>query len=165
MLNITTATASQLPIINKLANQIWWHTYSNFISVQQISFMLNDMYIITSLQNQFENKHIFKLAKYKNKYCGFASYSKFDEGGVYTIQKLYLHQNVHGLGFGKIFLTEIENELAVLGATQIQLNVNRENKAYYFYLKMGYQILKLVDIPYYNFTLNDFVMFKQLISI
>lgn len=162
MLNITTATASQLPIINKLANQIWWHTYSNFISVQQISFMLNDMYSPASLQKQLESNHIFKLAKYKSKYCGFASYSKFDDGDVYKIQKLYLHQNVQGLGLGKILLTSIENELAVLGATQIQLNVNRENKTYYFYLKMGYQILNSVDIPYHNFTLNDFVMYKQL---
>ncbi len=162
MLKITTATASQLPVISKLANQIWWHTYSSFISEQQINFMLNDMYSLTSLQKQLESNHIFKLAKYKSKYCGFACYSKFNDGKVYKIQKLYLHQNVQGLGLGKIFLTAIENELAVLGATQIQLNVNRENKAYYFYLKQGYQILKSVDIPYHNFMLNDLVMCKYL---
>ncbi len=162
MLKITTAAAIQLPVISKLANQIWWHTYSSFISEQQINFMLNDMYSLTSLQNQLAKKHIFKLANYQNKYCGFASYSKTNDVGVYKIHKLYLHQKTQGLGLGKIFLTSIENELVNLGATAVHLNVNRENKAQHFYLKQGYQILKTVNIPYHNFMLNDFVMCKHL---
>lgn len=161
MLKITTATASQLSIINKLANQIWWPTYSAYISEQQINFMLNDMYSLASLQNQLANNHIFKLAKYQNKICGFASYSPIDNFGIYKIHKLYLHQKIQGLGLGKIFLTAIENELLNLSATAVHLNVNRENKAQHFYLKHGYQILKTVNIPYHNFMLTDFVMCKQ----
>lgn len=162
MLKIVTATPIHLKIINKLANQIWWHTYGNFISEQQIAFMLNDMYSLSSLKSQMANNHIFKMAFYKNKYCGFASYSKTVKVGHYKIHKLYLNQNVQGLGLGKFFLLAIENELTALGAVEIKLNVNRENKAQFFYLKMGYKILQTINIPYHNFILNDFVMGKNI---
>lgn len=120
------------------------------------------MYSVQSLHNQMEINHIFKIASFQKIYCGFASFSQIDDFGVYKIHKLYLLQKYQGLGLGKIFLTAIENELLNLGATTVHLNVNRENKAQYFYLKQGYQILKTVDIPYHNFMLNDFVMYKPL---
>lgn len=149
MLKITTAKGGHLPIISVLANQIWRHTYQCILTQHQITFMLNDMYSLVSLQNQLAKKHIFKMLTFNNKPFGFASYSKINDLGVYKIQKLYVHQNYQGQGFGKSLLTAIECEVKKLGATAIHLNVSRENKALFFYQKMGYKILKQVDISYH----------------
>jgi ribosomal protein S18 acetylase RimI-like enzyme len=51
-----------------------------------------------------------------------------------------------------------------LGFKELELNVNRYNKAYNFYLKQGFKVVEEVDIPYYEFFLNDYVMRKSLIS-
>jgi hypothetical protein len=42
------------------------------------------------------------------------------------------------------------------------LNVNINNPAYYFYLKMDFTVRERIDIPYGQFMLNDFVMEKNL---
>jgi diamine N-acetyltransferase len=162
MIQITTANLSDVCVINRLAHKIWWHTYGDFISTQQITFMLNEMYSEASLQNQLQQGHTFKLISFENNFCGFASYCKTSKIGLFKIAKLYIHQNYQGLGLGKALIYTIENEVKALGATAIQLNVNRENKAQYFYLKMGYKIFDSVNICYHNFILNDYVMHKQL---
>lgn len=162
MIQITTANLSDVCVINRLAHKIWWHTYGDFISTQQITFMLNEMYSEASLQNQLQQGHTFKLISFENNFCGFASYCITSKIGLFKIAKLYIHQNYQGLGLGKALIYTIENEVKALGATAIQLNVNRENKAQYFYLKMGYKIFDSVNICYHNFILNDYVMHKQL---
>lgn len=162
MIQITTASLSNVCVINRLAHQIWWHTYGDFISTEQITFMLNDMYSPASLQTQLQQGHRFKLISFENNFCGFASYCKTSKIGLFKIHKLYIHQNYQGLGLGKALIHSIENEVKALGATAIQLNVNRENKALHFYLNMGYKIFDSVNIAYHNFILNDYVMHKQL---
>jgi len=162
MIQITTAIIADIETISYLAHQIWWPTYRNFISAQQITFMLNDMYSPASLQNQMESGHTFKLLNFENKCCGFASYSVTFNPQIYKIQKIYLLPNLQGLGIGKIFIKTLEKELIILGAAIVQLNVNRENKAQFFYLKMGYKVLETINIPYHNFMLNDFIMQKTI---
>jgi hypothetical protein len=42
------------------------------------------------------------------------------------------------------------------------LNVNINNPAYHFYIKMDFTVRERIDIPYGKFMLNDFVMEKNL---
>lgn len=158
---VQTATLKHISAINQLANQIWWHTYGNILPVQQIAFMLADMYSPVALQTQMDNGHSFKTISLQNKICGFASYSQTTNKKIYKIQKIYIHQQYHGLGLGKMLINFLENEIFLLGASRITLNVNRENPAQHFYLKMGYFKTDTVNIPYFNFVLNDYVMQKH----
>ncbi|TAF44985.1 MAG: GNAT family N-acetyltransferase [Sphingobacteriales bacterium] len=162
MIQITTASPNDVAIISLMAEQIWRPTYYKIISEQQIKFMLKDMYRPASIHQQMSQGHTFKLLSLNKNYCGFASFSETSAKNVFKIHKLYLQQNYQGMGLGKALLGAIENEVGLLGASEIQLHVNRANKAQFFYLKMGFKILETVDTPYHHFLLNDYIMQKKL---
>ncbi len=52
--------------------------------------------------------------------------------------------------------------LQPLGGTALQLNVNRSNKARFFYEKLGFNVVREEDIDIgNNYFMNDFVMEKK----
>ncbi|TKC00660.1 GNAT family N-acetyltransferase [Pedobacter cryophilus] len=163
MIEIKLAAIEDLEIIHQLASDIWWPTYKNVISDEQIAFMLNKMYSISALQNQMHEENVFLLLYVNELAKGFASYSKTAIDKTYKLQKLYLHPDQQGKGTGKLLIVEVEKQVKTLGGDALILNVNRGNKAKDFYKKVGYQILQELDIPYFHFVLNDYVMGKKLI--
>ena len=56
-------------------------------------------------------------------------------------------------------LTVLASESKII---YLELNVNRANPALGFYTKLGFEISETVDIPYYQFILNDYVMRKAI---
>ncbi len=76
---------------------------------------------------------------------------------------MYLDPNLQGGGFGRKLLEEIENQIKNLGGKILDLNVNRYNKARFFYEKVGFEAILEEDIPIGNYWMNDFVMRKVLI--
>jgi len=163
MIKIEEASVKDLEIIHQLANEIWWPTYKNVVSDDQIAFMLDKMYSTTSLKNQMEEGNVFLLLYVNGKTKGFACFSKTTVDQIYKLQKLYLQPDQQGKGTGKLLLSSVEEKVKKLGATTLILNVNRGNKAQFFYQKVGYQIIEEVNIPYFQFVLNDYVMSKTLI--
>lgn len=162
MIEIKEATLEDIPILTKLAEEIWWPTYAEVISAEQITFMLGEMYSAEALNHQMQNGHTFLLLSVDDIPKGFAAFSKEVEQ-IYKLQKLYLHPDQQGKGTGKTLIGFVEQEVKILGAKQLILNVNRGNKAHLFYTKAGYQILEELDIPYHQFILNDYVMRKNIV--
>lgn len=162
MIEIKEATLEDIPILTKLAEEIWWPTYTEVISDEQIAFMLGEMYSAEALNYQMQNGHTFLLLSVNDIPKGFAAFSKEDDR-IYKLQKLYLHPDQQGKGTGKTLIGFVEQEVKILGAKQLILNVNRGNKAHLFYTKAGYQILEELDIPYHQFILNDYVMGKNIV--
>ncbi len=74
-LRIRQATAHDIPIISRLANEIWWPTYRDFIPEEQISFMLEEMYSISSLDQQMAEGVTFLLSIRDEVPVGFAGFS------------------------------------------------------------------------------------------
>jgi len=163
MIKIEEASVKDLEIIHQLAHDIWWPTYKNVISDEQITFMLDKMYATSALKNQIEEGNVFLLLYVEGKANGFACFSNTAVDQVYKLQKLYLLPDQQGKGAGKLLLSSIEEKVKKLGATTLILNVNRGNKAQFFYQKVGYHIIEEVNIPYFQFVLNDYVMSKTLI--
>jgi diamine N-acetyltransferase len=161
MMKIRVATVTDIPSITKLAEEIWWPTYTEVISNEQIAFMLQEMYSAEALKHQMENGHHFLVLEVDGEDKGFASYS-LQENKTYKLQKLYLHPDQQGKGAGKFLITEVEEKVKSHSGEVLILNVNRGNKAKIFYEKMGYQILEELDIPYHHFVLNDYIMGKNL---
>ncbi|OAQ39204.1 hypothetical protein A5893_11090 [Pedobacter psychrophilus] len=161
-MEIIEANLSHTKIISDLANEIWWPTYQSVISDQQIEFMLKQMYSENALEDQMKEGCKFLLLRFEDAYQGFAAYAKQENGKDYKLEKLYLKPTLQGKGLGKIFITEVEKRAKILGADYLFLNVNRGNKAQQFYNKMGYTIFEEIDIPYYDFVLNDYIMRKEL---
>ncbi len=161
-MEIIEANLSHIKIISDLAEEIWWPTYKTVISDEQIAFMLRQMYSENALEDQMKGGCKFLLLRFEDADQGFAAYAKQENGKDYKLEKLYLKPTLQGKGLGKFFITEVEKRVKILGADYLLLNVNRGNKAQEFYNKMGYKIIEEIDIPYYDFVLNDYIMRKKL---
>ncbi|MDP2412331.1 GNAT family N-acetyltransferase [Daejeonella sp.] len=160
-MRIRKATVQDIPVISELAEKIWWPSYRNIISDEQISFMLKDMYSEESLKEQMDLGTEFILAERENTPVAFAGFS-LTEPGIYKLHKLYVLPSEQGSGTGKKLIGYISDLSREQGGKILELNVNRGNPASGFYKKAGFDIYRTVDIAYHNFVLNDYVMRKNL---
>jgi diamine N-acetyltransferase len=164
MLHIRTATISDVATIQNIAYQTWPTAYGNIISQQQIDFMLEMMYSHESLTEQMNKGDIFFIAEFNNTPIGFASISIQDETTC-KLNKLYVLPNIQKTGAGKALLVAVINFAKARNATQLQLQVNRNNNAKDFYIKHGFTILYQADFEIGNgFFMNDFVMGLDLVK-
>ncbi len=60
-MEIRKAALHDLPLIQQLAQEIWWPTYEAYISEAQISFMLTQIYHLDALKAQMAEGHSFIL--------------------------------------------------------------------------------------------------------
>ena len=161
--SIKLASIEDIPTIVKIAYDTWFVTYEDVISQAQIEYMFGEMYTPESIFKQMDfYKHAFLILYQADRPIGFASYGKLEEPiNTYKLHKLYLLPSEQNKGFGRILLSEVEKEVAGLGANYLHLNVNRKNLALSFYEKLGYEIIETVDIPFAEFWLNDYVLAKK----
>lgn len=131
-----------------------------------MDYMLTMMYSIDSLQYQIEKQqHTFIIIFEDDKALGFAAYfPKYKiSPAVYRLDKIYVLPDMHGKGIGKTLLDFIIADIKKSGASVLELNVNRKNKAISFYEKLGFTITKEVDLPIgEGFFMNDYVMQKPI---
>ncbi len=158
MIEVKKADTTSINVIQNLANIIWPATYSDILTPQQLDYMMELIFSKPSLQKQIEKGHQFIIAYDGEQAVAFASYSaKENNPAVFKLHKIYILPNQQGKGIGKILLNYIANEIHP--ATVLQLNVNRHNKALYFYEKSGFKIIGEEDIDIGNdFYMNDYVM-------
>ena len=163
--SIKLASIEDIPTIVKIAYDTWFVTYEDVISQAQIEYMFGEMYTPESIFKQMDfYKHAFLILYQADRPIGFASYGKLEEPiNTYKLHKLYLLPSEQNKGFGRILLSEVEKEVAGLGANYLQLNVNRKNPALSFYEKLDYEIIETVDIPFAEFWLNDYVLAKKIL--
>lgn len=159
---IRLALPEDLRIIHQLAEEIWWPTYSDILKREQIRLMLDTMYSLDALKEQQAAGTEFLLAERDAKSVAFAGYSCKEETNMLSIHKLYVHPSEQGKGTGKSLIHHIEQRAKNLGIGILELNVNRHNKALNFYKKVGFEIFKEEDIPYYQYWMNDFILQKRL---
>ncbi len=156
-MTIRKATIEDIEPIQSIAKTTWAVTYS-FLSKEQMEYMLDWMYSTTSLQQQMENGHQFYVAEVDNKIIGFTSVSQDDEN-IYKLNKLYVLPTTQKTGAGKALLQRVIAYAKQNDGKEIQLQVNRNNKAKDFYLKQGFVILYEADFEIGNgFFMNDYVM-------
>lgn len=158
-ISLRTAKREDLYLAREIAEATWPHTYGNIISPEQISFMLDEMYSETALQKQWEQGHCFWMAFQGAQALGFASYGPCTTPQHYKLHKLYVLPQAQGQQVGQRLIEQVIADLKTCNAQQLQLNVNRHNKALSFYQKMGFKILKSVDIEIgKGFFMNDYIM-------
>jgi ribosomal protein S18 acetylase RimI-like enzyme len=163
-MKIAVATKPQLAIVRDLAYTIWPSTYGKILSQEQLNFMLDKFYNLNYLENQLVNeKHVFLLFEENNTYLGFCAYELNCESSNKTkLHKIYVLPETHGKGIGKMLLNTIEIIASEANNTGLFLNVNRYNNAQDFYKKLGYSIVKTIDIEIGNgYLMEDFVMEKE----
>ena len=163
-MKIIQASKTQLPIIAELAYAIWPSAYGEILSKEQLTYMLDKFYSLEALTEQLETRnHIFLLLEDDNKFVGFASYELNIESHKSKIHKIYVLPETQGKGFGVLLLNEMENKAKEVQNDVLFLNVNRFNKAQYFYKKLGFKIAYEEDIEIGNgYLMEDFVMEKNI---
>ncbi len=151
--------------IRDLASQVWEPTYKDILSPEQLDYMFEWMYSIPSLENQMQNGHVFFIVYEKEQPVGYMSIEK-EHDNRYHLQKIYVLPSQQGKGLGQFLIENAEKYLRVLqptGSLSLVLNVNRNNKAYYFYKKMGFSIESEGDFDIGNgYYMNDYIMIKAL---
>jgi diamine N-acetyltransferase len=162
MLGIQRATNSDIPLIRELTFRIWPQTYAEILSQPQIDYMLEYMYSPASLQKQMNNGSQFIFVYDEEEPVGFAAYLS-KGGGIYKLDKIYILPSQQGKGTGRFVIDYIIAEVKKEGATALQLQVNRDNKAKSFYEKLGFVEIDYRDFDIGNgYFMNDYVMEKVL---
>lgn len=165
-MNITykKAEIEDISQIRAIAEKTWFVTYEPILGLEQPKFMFDLIYNEDAIADQMNDGQVFLLQYTDNQIVAFASYSiKEEENHIFKLNKLYLDPNFQGGGFGKKLLKEVENQLKNLGGKILDLNVNRYNKARFFYEKVGFEIILEEDIAIGNYWMNDYVMRKVLV--
>ena len=161
MANIRKAGIDQIPVIAQLANQIWPIAYATVISQEQISYMLDLFYSQSALEKQITDGHHFIIIYDNDIPVGFSSYSQKNntDHTIYRLHKLYVVITLHKKGYGKQLIQYIIDDIKLKGATHLELNVNRNNPARFFYSKLGFVITRTEDLDIgSNYFMNDYIM-------
>ena len=165
MITISEATIKDIKVIREIAFKTWPVTYGEILSKAQIDYMLDLFYSEETLTDKLPNiGHDFLVLK-ENEIChGFASYEHhYLNSNCTRLHKLYFLPEHQGKGMGKLMLDKIVALAKENRSDKLSLNVNRFNKAFVFYQKMGFEIIAEEDIPIgQGYLMEDYIMEKQL---
>jgi diamine N-acetyltransferase len=165
MITISQATVVDITTIQEIAHKTWPIAYGQILSTAQLDYMLEMMYSNETLNDNLTNKgHHFLLANEGSICLGFASCEHQYLGKSTTrLHKLYLLPESQGKGIGKLLLDRIVILAKENHSDIISLNVNKSNKAFAFYKKMGFEIVDEEILEIGNgFVMDDYKMEKRL---
>ena len=164
MIDIFPATSNHLATIKDLAYKIWPATYGAILSEIQLAYMLDLFYNEKALQQNIDDKHNFILIQENDEIVGFADYELHYKNEPTTrIHKIYILPDTQGKGLGKKLIQHIENKALGAQNVKLSLNVNRFNKAKYFYESQGFKIAFEEDVQLdFGYLMEDYRMEKLL---
>lgn len=161
LFNIRNTTTDDIELIRELTFKVWPQTYAGLLSQQQIDYMLDMMYSPQSLRQQMEGGAQFIIVNEGEEPVGFASYQEI-KPTLYKLHKIYVLPSQQGKGTGRYLIDHIIDEIKKKGATSLQLQVNRNNKAKTFYEKLGFTVLEEIKLDIGGgFVMDDYVMEKR----
>lgn len=166
MITLRTATLQDIPLIRSLAGDIWFETYKTMLSAEQMDYMFEMMYSEESLHRQMaEEGHVFFIASDGTSDLGYVSIEK-QSGELFHMHKLYVLPGAQKTGLGKMMIQHVfdyAKKHASGPQCFVELNVNRDNPAVNFYLRMGMEICDKGDFPIgHGFLMTDYIMRKTI---
>lgn len=161
---IQPASEEHLPALAELAGEIWRQHYPGIISVEQIDYMLGQMYALETLQGDLARGVRFYRLLAGGRFVGFAAFGPQSEPGVMKLHKCYLLPEFHGHGLGSQMLQHCESEARKLGACRLILAVNKNNtKAIAAYKRNGFDVARSVVTDFgAGYVMDDYIMAKEL---
>jgi diamine N-acetyltransferase len=161
--SIRKAGTEDISLIRQLTFQIWPQTYADILSQQQIDYMLGMMYSEAVLKKQITEDGCQFIFVYDDaEPVGFAAFQEI-KPATWKLQKIYIISSQQGKGTGKFVIDYIINEIGKLGATSLELHVNRNNRAKNFYEKLGFSESEQIKLDIGNgFFMDDYVMEKKI---
>ncbi len=164
---IVPATLQDIGAIAELARLIWLRHYPGIITLAQISYMLDQRYSEAVLHDQIcgEGRWLDKLVC-DGQILGFSNYYREAEAGVMKLDRLYLHPDHHGQGWGAALIRHCEDMSRREGCQRLILAVNKQNKGSIgFYQRQGFAVEDAITVDIGSgFVMDDYIMAKSLIS-
>lgn len=165
MNDIRMAGIKDIPIIKRMAEQVFPETYKDIITPEQCEYMMDMMYSEDSLRRQMiKEGHVYQLLSVDGEDAGYVSVQPIDTD-VYELQKIYVLPRFQGRQLGR---TLFDAAVSLVkhqhpGPCRIFLHVNRYNKARTFYEHLGMSITKQGDYDIGNgYFMNDYIMEKEI---
>ena len=150
---------NELELIHAMAHEIWPICFEEMISQDQIKYMLEWMYNLRQLEQNFDKGHEFIVLREQEENIGFASFEIRYEKSCVRLHKLYVNPKRQHKGSGRMLLEYIYDVGREQKANTLDLFVNRTNPAVNFYQKIGYEIVESIDLDIGNgYFMNDYRM-------
>ena len=162
MFTIRKATTEDIPLIHKMAQEVFPATYADILSPNQLDYMMEWMYSITNLHKQMEEEgHIYYIAFKGDIPAGYVSIQPEGED-LFHLQKIYVLPSFQGKHLGKLLFEQAVKAIKEIHPTpcEMHLNVNRNNKALRFYEYMGMKKVDEGDFAIGNgYYMNDYIIY------
>ena len=161
---IAAAEAAQIPVVQKLAREIWYRHYPSILSAAQIDYMLERGYSADALARFVTEPDAgLALAQEGIEPIGFAAWYRIDAATM-KLDKLYVLPQRHGRGVGRALIEHVGALAERAGCVELTLNVNRGNSgAVRAYEACGSTIRGSGDFPIGGgFVMEDFIMVRAL---
>ncbi len=159
---IRTANASDAPLIEKLAEEIWMQHYVSIITPEQIRFMLTNYQSTAAILQDMQSGAVYDIAYTDGEPCGY-SMTIPDDSGLF-LSKLYMRQSCRGRGIARKMVNRIDGRAKELGASRIWLKCNKHNTgSLAAYERLGFTIAYpcVTDIGG-GFVMDDYALEKKL---
>ena len=160
MVEFKKATAIDIPIIRKLAEQSWNSAYATILSPKQIEYMLMQMYSEEEISAQMQNPHYhYYIILKEGVEAGFIGFQFHYEKDTTKLHRIYLLEEYKGKGLGKRGLQFIKEKVSAYFDSRIILNVNKDNPAKQVYESQGFTVFheEVFDIGN-GFVMDDYLM-------
>ena len=164
VITIAAANAAHIPLVQRLAHEIWHQYYPGIISAAQIEYMLERGYSHDALSRFVAEPDAgLALAQVGGEAVGFAAWYRSDSTTM-KLDKLYVLLRHQGAGVGRALIGHVADRARQTGCERLTLNVNRGNtSAIGAYERCGFTIRDRGDFPIGNgFFMEDFIMVREL---
>jgi len=160
-MQIIQASLKDIPAIREIVDITWPVTYGEILSAEQMEYMISKFYSEKLLAEQMQHPgHTFMLAEEDGIVYGFAGIQfDYPEKGTTKLHKIYILPAAQGKNTGRKLIEHITSLAKAAGQSSLLLNVNRFNRARFFYEKIGFSVLKEEDVAIgEGYLMEDYVM-------
>ncbi len=162
---IAQASIDDAERIRSVAKESFIPTYKDIVPLEQLEWMLEDMYSVESIRRQITDGHLYYFLYHRGKRVGYFSVELYPNNRVH-LHKLYLSPAVQGMGFGRILIEsaiDVSHRICGMEHFRFDLYVNRHNKAVNFYHHLGFAVAEQRDyvIEGTKFLRPDYLLFKE----
>lgn len=147
-----------------MAARIWPIAYGAILSQAQLDYMLDWMYSPQALRRDIAGGVSFLWITKGGERIGFFAHGPVLPDLRCELHKCYVLPTAQGQGYGSAAMEMLLQQLSTLGATMVDLRVNRHNApAIGFYKKNGFYLLAedCKDIGG-GYVMDDFILRKNL---
>lgn len=161
-MKFTEATTNDIPVIQKMAEAVWPHTFKDMLSPAQIKYMMDMMYSTENIFRQMtEMNNCYVILEDEGERVAYLAYENHYSGKPWTkIHKLYVMPDRQSKGYGRMLFDLAAERAKEIGDSFLTLNVNRDNqKAVDAYRRWGFEVIHSEDFDIGNgYLMTDHIM-------